>query len=432
VFSDPVTIAGGTINDNGGTDIDAGTNSVTIVGTVAPGQSPGILTVTGNFAFASNDTFEVEIGGTDPGNSATDHDQIDVTGTVTIGNNVTLDLSAFGGFLPSGIDEYVIINNDGADAVIGTFDGLAEGATISNFLVPGRTATITYVGGTGGNDVVITTNPALACWDLAVDGDWNDPTKWDTGFVPTAGDDVCIDETGASYIVTLNVNVNAADALGSFLLDSADATFVASSRTFAVDGASNLDDGTVNWASSTWTGAGTLTNAADFNVSGGSAISSAFVQSGNVNIRANADSNAALTVASGFTNSGTIDLEDPSNFSRNATIAVSSGTLLNSNTGVINVQADASSASSDDRQINANLTNDGVVNINENSRFSLANATFINNGDVNIATNKTFEYLGTDQVFTQAGGTLDVLGAFAWLATRSISPAARSAAMRRF
>ena len=45
----------------------------------SPGQSPGIFTVVGDFAFADDDTYTVEIGGTSPGNTATDHDQIDAS-----------------------------------------------------------------------------------------------------------------------------------------------------------------------------------------------------------------------------------------------------------------------------------------------------------------------------------------------------------------
>ncbi|MGZ0170991.1 MAG: beta strand repeat-containing protein [Planctomycetales bacterium] len=158
-FSDPVTIAGGIINDATGADIVAGTNAVTLQGTVAPGAAggaaSGILNVTGNLTLAANDTFAVEIGGTSPGELATTHDQINVTGTVTIGANVTLTTSVIGAFVPFAGDEFVIINNDGADAVSGTFLGLAEGAKIANFLGSGRSGTVSYVGGDG-NDVTIT------------------------------------------------------------------------------------------------------------------------------------------------------------------------------------------------------------------------------------------------------------------------------------
>ena len=123
-------------------------------GTVAPGNSPGILS-TGDFTFGDGATFEVEIGGTTAGNTDNDHDQLNVTGTVTIGNNVTLDTQQWLTFVPVTADSFTIINNDGADPVSGTFDGLPEGAVVSNFLGLGRQATISYVGGDG-NDVVLT------------------------------------------------------------------------------------------------------------------------------------------------------------------------------------------------------------------------------------------------------------------------------------
>jgi hypothetical protein len=159
-FQDPVSlITAGVIRDASGADIAASTNAVTLRGTVAPdatgGGTAGILNVTGNLTLAANDTVEIELGGKTPGEAATNHDQIDVTGTVTIGSNVTLTTSVLGAFSPVGGDEFVIINNDSNDAVTGTFNGLAEGAKIPNFLGSGRSGTVSYVGGDG-NDVTIT------------------------------------------------------------------------------------------------------------------------------------------------------------------------------------------------------------------------------------------------------------------------------------
>ena len=102
-------------------------NSVTINsgGTVAPGTSPGILN-SGDVSLQSGSIFRVELNGTNVG---TQYDQLNVTGTVTIGSSVTLDASL--GFTPSAGDAFVIIKNDGSDAIVGTFNGLSPGALLT-------------------------------------------------------------------------------------------------------------------------------------------------------------------------------------------------------------------------------------------------------------------------------------------------------------
>ena len=114
-------------------------------GTVAPGHSPGCLN-TGNVTLLG--TYQAEIGGT---TACSGYDQMRVTGTINLTSG-TLVTSLYGGFVPAVGQSYTIIDNDGADAITGTFAGLAEGATIT---VTGVTYRISYVGGTG-NDVVLT------------------------------------------------------------------------------------------------------------------------------------------------------------------------------------------------------------------------------------------------------------------------------------
>ena len=89
-----------------------------------PGQSPGI-TASGNYTL--NGDLEIEVddsftGGTPT--AGTDFDQVDVTGTVTLGGTSTLTPLEFGTsntFAPTLGTVFSIINNDGADAVSGTF-----------------------------------------------------------------------------------------------------------------------------------------------------------------------------------------------------------------------------------------------------------------------------------------------------------------------
>jgi hypothetical protein len=82
----------------------------------------------------------------------TGYEQLNVAGKVDI-TGVTLSLTALS--TPAGGNIYTIINNDGGDAITGTFTGLPEGTVIPNFLGSGLSASITYVGGDG-NDCVIT------------------------------------------------------------------------------------------------------------------------------------------------------------------------------------------------------------------------------------------------------------------------------------
>lgn len=107
-----------------------------------------MVTASGDLNLSSSDTFEVEIEGATAG---TEHDQTDVTGSVSLGN-ASLDLQVISAATVGFGDALIIIDNDGSDAVSGTFSGLVEGASVD---VGGRTSTISYVGGDG-NDVVIT------------------------------------------------------------------------------------------------------------------------------------------------------------------------------------------------------------------------------------------------------------------------------------
>ena len=108
----------------------------------------GKLSAKGRFVLDSNATFDVQINGTSLGTSL---DNVDIVGTVTL-NNATLSASMLPGFASSVGNKYQIITNGGTDAVVGTFNGLAEGATLT---INGQAFTITYKGGTG-NDVVLT------------------------------------------------------------------------------------------------------------------------------------------------------------------------------------------------------------------------------------------------------------------------------------
>lgn len=122
----------------------------------------GILKTNGNFDIKENGKVTIKLGGTTPGENG--HDQFDVNGIVILNNSI-LSLISFNNFSPAINDEFLIIDNDGNDAIIGTFLDMLEGAIIrddSNNLF-----SITYQGGDG-NDVVIKT---VGCSRFDFDGD---------------------------------------------------------------------------------------------------------------------------------------------------------------------------------------------------------------------------------------------------------------------
>ncbi|MDX1944188.1 MAG: autotransporter-associated beta strand repeat-containing protein, partial [Pirellulaceae bacterium] len=121
---------------------------------IAPGTSPGILNV-GSVSFTGGN-YTVEIGGAAAGNTATDHDQLNVANTVALGEGVATLVLA-GTYVPASGDDFVIIDNDGSADTTGFFLGLPEGSPIAFNM---KTLFITYNGGDG-NDVVLNTNPII-------------------------------------------------------------------------------------------------------------------------------------------------------------------------------------------------------------------------------------------------------------------------------
>lgn len=158
-----VLINGGTLGGTGflGASSDASNLTFGINGgKLAPGASPGILTVNGGVDFTTTGlaTFEVELDGITPGLL---YDQLAVnaaTGSTSLIDldNVTLDVLL--GFTPVLADTFTIIDNNTGNAIVGNFLGLADNST---FLVGSTNFRIDYDGGIsgGGFDVVLTVVP---------------------------------------------------------------------------------------------------------------------------------------------------------------------------------------------------------------------------------------------------------------------------------
>ena len=144
---DAAATGGGNLTVNSGATLAGGgsTDSAVVVnGTINPGAGPGTLT-TGDLTI--NGTLVAELDTTTPG---TGHDQIVVTGTVTLGGASTLVVAAGPGLSPGAL---TIIANDAADPVTGAFTGLPEGGALDADAL-GLNGAVSYSAGDG-NDVVI-------------------------------------------------------------------------------------------------------------------------------------------------------------------------------------------------------------------------------------------------------------------------------------
>ena len=104
----------------------------------------GTLTIAGDLTMDANSVFEVEVD--DAGNA----DRVIVNGLVDLGG-ATLSVLEIGGFAGGDPFNYIIIDNDGADAISGTF-----GALINQFAF--LTPSVDYTAGDG-NDAGLTLTP---------------------------------------------------------------------------------------------------------------------------------------------------------------------------------------------------------------------------------------------------------------------------------
>lgn len=176
----PVTVNAGTLAVNG--TLPTSTNTVTVNstgrlggsgiiarsvivnsgGTLAPGNSPGILTIDGNLTLASGSTFAVELNGTTIG---TGYDNITVNGAsraVTITGSSLVATTTLSPPSPSDL-MFVMILSDSSSILTGNFAGIGQDGMVS---INGSgsevySAQVSYTGDsgtnalTGGNDIVL-------------------------------------------------------------------------------------------------------------------------------------------------------------------------------------------------------------------------------------------------------------------------------------
>jgi autotransporter-associated beta strand protein len=167
----PVTVAAGATLGGSGT-----VGTIAANGIISPGTSPVILN-SSNVIFSSTGNFTVELTG--PNAGVAGYDRLNVTGTVSLANATLNVIPNFTTPVSIG-QQFIIINNNGAAAITGIFNGLPTGTLFS---VGGYAFRISYAGGTG-NDVVLTLLgvPGNTVTVNAVDEGWyNSAGSFDTG-----------------------------------------------------------------------------------------------------------------------------------------------------------------------------------------------------------------------------------------------------------
>ena len=115
------TTTGGSVNVAAGASF-GGTGTIlgdlNNTGTLAPGNSPGILTIAGNLSLNSGGTLKIEIAGADLGQ----FDQVNVGGSAILGG--TLIIRILDGFTPQAGQQFAFLNASGG--LSGSFDGVAS------------------------------------------------------------------------------------------------------------------------------------------------------------------------------------------------------------------------------------------------------------------------------------------------------------------
>jgi Ca2+-binding RTX toxin-like protein/Tol biopolymer transport system component len=141
---DAYTLTGGTLYGEG----TLPTNLNHLGGTVAPGNSPGCMTIDGDYTQATSAVLQIELEGTEV---CSQYDRLTVSGAVSLAGQIEVVLAP--GYTPAVGSQFLILQNDGVDPIQGVFDDLLEREIV---IVDGdHLFQITYVGGDG-NDIVLT------------------------------------------------------------------------------------------------------------------------------------------------------------------------------------------------------------------------------------------------------------------------------------
>ena len=145
----------GTLNATG--------RNIAVAGTITPGNGIGQMSVSTNMLqFGSTSALDIEMTPGLPPTAGSNYGQLALTGGISIASLAAMNLTALGSGAWHLGDIYYLINNDGADAISGAFNGYTEGASFTfasqlfKVTYQADSATTSFI---GGNDMAVQVIP---------------------------------------------------------------------------------------------------------------------------------------------------------------------------------------------------------------------------------------------------------------------------------
>jgi VCBS repeat-containing protein len=375
--------------------------------------------VSGNFATAANWSTGVVP-------TATDDVCIDVDGTYTVTSTVTRTINS-------------LVLGDTGNTSVQTLHISLSSFTVSNGLLSRSSGNLTLQNllGNIGTTVAVTNgmlvNTGTINANLGTGGSrFIDADLINDGTI-NIGAVTNFNKVGGVYTNNGIVNVAASRTL-QLQSSGQQVTFNQDAGTLNIAGAFSVNSNTFNFNGGningipTFLSGGTLNigpgsiGAAEFSLRGNAFLSGDIAAAQTVNI--NPGGAQTVTAANGFTNAGTINIETlvGNNFSN---LAVTNGVLINS--GTINNKVGSGGSCG----IQADLINNGTVNVDCPTRFNKAGGSYTNNGVLSIGATRNLIVQGaTFSTFSPGsitGGGLLTLSSATFFGTGSVTANINSA-----
>ncbi len=229
--------------------------------------------------------------------------------------------------------------------------------------------------------------------------------------------DAHLTRANGSYTNNNTVNIAASKVLD---FESSFGTFNQNGGTVNNLGSFNFSSDTLNFNGGNFTGNAITLDNSTLNIGVGSVGTGTFNMFRSSNYSGDLAANQVLNILDGISNTSVTATAD---FTNNGVINLNSDTLLDvqlfragtiTNANIINFGGSSTSTATN-RRINANLVNNGTVNVNQDAHLTKASGIYTNNNTINIAASKILDFESTSGTFNQDAGTVNNLGSFNFL-----------------